>query len=236
MIRNYSKIILCAAVAILLSACGASKQSAAGSRQSESMSTVNVGDAASTFREVILSAHPWQKLRVPMQVSVESPVQAGMSGVAVMERGKSINLSLRVLGMEVAVLYLTGDSIIVLDKWNKRYVAEDLTKFLGSFPINISNVQDLLLGRPFLLGSDVLTTIDISKFEFENTNSGMWACQPTSLPAGINYAFLFLGGTLQSVMAGVAGKNPVEFRYADPAETRYGPMSGMVTFSADASG
>ena len=36
-------------------------------------------------------------------------------------------------------------------------------------------------------------------------------------------------------MAGVAGKQPVELKYENPVSTTFGPMSGIVSFNAQAS-
>ena len=222
---------------ICLVGCNSAKNSVKNNNSSANSGNISVtaSQAPSYLKSIISAELPWEKLRIPVTASVESPAQVSMSGIAVMERGKSINISLRVFGMEVAVLYLTNDSVTVLDKWNKRYLNEDLRGFLGNFPVNIDNVQDLLLGRPFLLGQSRLTSMDLDKFHYEATDNGMWACQPTQSNGVAEYAFIFLGETLHSIMAGVAGKQPVELKYENPVSTTFGPMSGIVSFNAQAS-
>ncbi len=69
-----------------------------------------------------------------------------------MQRDRSVHLSLRFLGMEVASLMVTQDGIFALYKLERLYFAESISDLLGGFPTTVGNVQDLLLGRAFILG------------------------------------------------------------------------------------
>ena len=69
-----------------------------------------------------------------------------------MQRDRSVHLSLRFLGMEVASLMVTRDSIFALYKLERLYFAESISDLLGGFPATVGNVRDLLLGRAFILG------------------------------------------------------------------------------------
>lgn len=69
-----------------------------------------------------------------MNVSLKLPKRISASGTMTMTRGKDISISMRVLGIEVATLYITGDSVIALDKWHKYYLAESVESLLGGCP------------------------------------------------------------------------------------------------------
>lgn len=230
---NHIAVTALALIALVMSGCSSNK-GAVSSTGKDSGKVVAQGGAPGMLREVISAQLPWEKLRMPLTVNLESPTSIGLSGTASMERGKSINISMRVLGMEVAVLYLTPDSVTVLDKWNKRYVSEGLKKFLGDFPVNMYNVQDVLLGRAFILGQEALTSMDLQQMDFETNGTDRWACQPKNAPANSQYAFVFMNNILESMVAGIVGKEPVKFRYSEPELTRFGPMAGQISFSASA--
>ena len=163
-------------LALLLAGCGSSKKSGKSNEYSPETGSVTPG-AVSTddCRQVLANYGLWQRLKTPVTLRLYSPKSVSISGNAVMERGKSIMISLRFLGMEIGSLYVTNDSIQIIDKFNKRYVKEPLAQLLAGFPVNISNVQDLLLGRPFLLGSERPVADMPGKFDItadSNTGAG----------------------------------------------------------------
>ena len=70
-----------------------------------------------------------------------------------MERGKSIYISLRpLLGIEVGRLVVVGDSVIVIDKLHKRYIAANASLLTNGVPVDVTTLQDIFLGRPCVLG------------------------------------------------------------------------------------
>jgi outer membrane lipoprotein-sorting protein len=63
-----------------------------------------------------------------------------------------------VLGIEALRLLITKDSVKVLDKLNKTYTARsmDYLQEVTSLPLNLKTVQDLLMGNPVYLDSNVI--------------------------------------------------------------------------------
>lgn len=176
----------------------------------------------------------WQKVKLPLNIRLRQPKSMSVSANATMERGKSIMISLRFIGMEVGVLYLTSDSILAIDKFNKVYVSEPLEPLLGGFPANISNVQDLLTGRPFLLGEDKPLATVADKFDFD-TQSGdnTWSLIPKKFPKGVEYGFSFNPFSALSLLIVKAGSHsPVNILFGSPEVTPAGYMSPAVSISA----
>lgn len=63
------------------------------------------------------------------------------------------------LGIEAMRLYITEDSIKLLDKLNKTYTARsvDYLQDVTSLPLNLKNLQDLIIGNPVFLDPNIVS-------------------------------------------------------------------------------
>lgn len=124
---KYNKIltaVAAVAVAVLLSACGSHKNAVTAQQQATS----------------------WQSVQMPVRVSLEKPRSFNLSGRVTMLRDSVINISLRVLGMEVAAINLNADSLWVVDRFHKVAFAEGTQRVLGQHTLTVGQIQDILLG------------------------------------------------------------------------------------------
>lgn len=229
----YKKSFLPALAIIILtfalSGCGTKIQTGTAGQYQQTLETGF--PASETYCKNVLGAYnEWTRVKLPVTVNLRQPKSISLSATATMERGKSITISLRFLGMEVGVLYLTSDSLLAIDKFNKVYVNEPLKPLLGGFPANISNVQDLLLGRPFLLGNENTLSSVINKFECKaNADSDSWILRPKSFPSGMEYEFAFHPISSLSSLTVKAGKHgPVTVFFTQAVSTPSGPMAPAV--------
>jgi hypothetical protein len=69
-----------------------------------------------------------------------------LSGRATIVRDSLVNVSMRVLGMEVAVVNMTPDSVVFVDKYHKYLFAESLHSLMGSHNLSLGDIQDIILG------------------------------------------------------------------------------------------
>ncbi len=102
----------------------------------------------------------WHDVRLPVKVSLKSPMSMSLSGRATMVRDSVINISMRVFGMEVAVAHVNNDSVFFIDKHNKYYFAEPLQSVLGTHKMTVAQMQNLILGQT-----------DKTEMEFSNPGS-----------------------------------------------------------------
>lgn len=175
-------LIVAATATLLLGGCRASRQTPQPSTQPA------VTDASRLYKTLVDNAASWDDVTVPVRLELKSPASVSVSGRARMVRGQSVNISLRVLGMEVAQLHVTRDSLFAAYRLKKQYVAESLTAALGKFPVTIDNLQDLLLGRPFVLGTPTLG--DAGRKAVEISREGpVWNVIPAGAPSGMSYGF-----------------------------------------------
>lgn len=99
----------------------------------------------------------WSDVTVPVSFVLSSPQRFSISGRAKMIHDESIDISLRMLGFEVGRIYLTVDSVHVMVKPKKVYMSESLAEVSRVFKFSVGNVQDLIMGRPFVLGGSTLS-------------------------------------------------------------------------------
>jgi len=177
---------------------------------------------------------PWNQVRVPVSVKISAPKSLSISGTAEFVRGKSVMISLRFLGMEVVSVFASDTDIVVVDKINKRYISEPTARFLGGFSVTPGNLQDLLIGRPFVLGcDDFMQSRQPMAFSVDGT--GAWSVQPSTGIENLEYGFWFEPqDTLRAAVVQYHGKSPVAMIYGSPYITSCGPMASSISIKARA--
>ncbi|MCM1110763.1 MAG: DUF4292 domain-containing protein [Clostridium sp.] len=175
------------AVAMMAVSCRSSRQSVSETRPGAEVALTE------RYEQLAASYQPqWERLEIPLSAKA-SGLPFSLSGTASMERGRSIAISLRMLGMEVAAARVTPDSVIVVDKYNNRHLVAPLAAVTSRLNMDVSNIQDMLLGRVFSLGSDRLPAARDAGQSLTlagDSASSLWYILP-QLPEGspIDYAF-----------------------------------------------
>lgn len=233
MIRTFRHITHIAAICIALMAVATScrsKSTVVSPPAAETMTVGSASDMQVALRNVVDSYGSWDKMRLPMSIEMSSPKSISISGTLTMQRGKDILISLKYFGFEVAQIYASNDSIMVIDKYNKQYAAEPIASFLGGADLDISNIQDLLTGRVFNLGKSKFDVDKAKKSEFELQSPTQWLLLPTAEKgSGVEYGFLFSPAEVLSAIVIKSGAhNPVSCDYSGSAPTSFGPMAPSV--------
>lgn len=153
MLKNFIYLLL---FAVLLAGCRSQKQAVAPSVDAAAFDTLS---PKKQHEFVEKSFIPWQWAYIPANVAISSPASISAGGRLTMQRDSLIHLSLRVLGMEVAVLYADTDSVYAVDKFHKYYLAESLDRIMASSGLSLGDIQDMLLGQalPPAKGSPMCT-------------------------------------------------------------------------------
>jgi hypothetical protein len=100
----------------------------------------------------------WNTLVTSGKVALGGEKKMSSSMQLKMVRGKSISISLRpLLGIEVAKIHIEGDDIVIIDRLHKLYIKEKASLLTSGVPVDVSTMQDLLLGRAHILGKGTLS-------------------------------------------------------------------------------
>ena len=225
-------LLIIAAVTLTLASCRSSQQSNVSNLPTTEIHTA--ADAQKQLQAIVGSYGDWDRLRMPVTIRLNGEQRTSISGTAIMERDKSVFISLRFLGFEVANVYATNDSIFVVDKYNKQYAAEDIHQFLGGTQINISNVQSLLLGHMFVMGETQINLKEFDKSNFDYIKGSSWAVFPDEQNEAAEYGFAFHDINILEMTAIKSNKRePVIIKYSDPTSTAIGPIATMVNVTHD---
>lgn len=182
---------------------------------------------AQRFDSVAAGIKDYDCFAASFKISINKPQRISFNGRAYVERDKSIYLSLRKFGMEVARLYLTNDSLVAVDKFNRRYVAESLSSVLASCPVTVGDIQSLLTGQPFAIGDSKLNSVNFETSE--QPDNGRWIAIPGELPDGFESGFLFSLDTNDLLALAVrGGATTFLARYTGIYQSPAGPVSGNV--------
>lgn len=217
--RRYTSLSAISAVIVIalfsvLSGCRSSKSLI--DRPALDYSAMTLDERA---REVISAARPWTQLNLPLKVSVKSPEKLSLSGRIYMRRDHDIYITLRVLGMEVANMYINADSVYAADKAHKYYIAESIDKIFSGASLSIGDIQDALLGRAFINNRGTLSDDLLNEVTLSEADNDSWTITPHSkINGNISYYFRYADGdnSLQSFNVDTGSKQYI-CTYSDPA-------------------
>lgn len=222
MLKTGLKVLI--AVILTASIAGCRSQKGASSSDSDLREGVTLpSNTALNSRYTMLteSWKPWSDVEMGMKVTLSSPAKLNASGKAWMKRGEWISISVRMLGFEVASLWLDRDSVVAIDKFHKKYVSQPTSALLGQADISIEDIQDLLMGRAFLAGKGTASVADRKNFDFEEAQNG-WYLLPKSQPELFDYGFLAsnTSNALRGAIIEVKNFGSVSANYNDIFESR----------------
>lgn len=220
--------ILSAAVAtllavIFLTGCSTAKKGAVKQQTGEIPTDIALQTPAQRYAGLCESYADWQDVNMPVRLSVTSPKSISLSARAAMKRDKWISISVRMLGFEVASLFVDKDSVHVIDRYHKAYLSESIAKVFGSTGLKVADIQDLLLGRGFVIGDagGTFTPPLATALEFVSSPEGLMIL-PAIQPQEFEYGFILANDANRIGVASVNVKerNAGVITYSDPIATR----------------
>lgn len=133
----------------------------------------------------------WQDVSLPVKISLSKPKRINFQAKASMKRNRWIHFSVRLLGFELASVFVDNDSIHAIDKYHKLYLSESLHELLGGAEISIGDIQNLLLGRGFITGTSggTFTLPMASRLNMQQTPEGLMIT-PAKQPQNFEYGFI----------------------------------------------
>lgn len=180
-----------AATALMLASCGTTKKVADNTLTPLSSATQQSASPADRSQAIASTYSTWNTMQTGGSITLGGTKNFSSSINVKMERDKAISISLRpMLGIEVGRLVFTGDSVIVVDKIHRQYIAENVSLFTNGLPATVSTLQDIFMGRAFVLGEG---TYDTSRTHMATLSSPSGKCTltPAKQMKGFSYEFTF---------------------------------------------
>ena len=186
--NNFFTITIIIAMAMLMAACGTAKKAANVPSNNTNITTTTTDDP---FGGILASLGDWRTMKSGGNINLRGSSNLSSSIQVRMVRDQDIFISLRpMLGIEVGRMLITADSLYAVDKIHKRYVAEKVSLLTAGIPVTVSDVQDIFLGRPFIIGKGTLNT-DFIDVVTVNSEDGKVELSPTEQYKGYGYTFKF---------------------------------------------
>lgn len=202
-----------------------------------SLKKTQTSDAAlnATARErvdsLVASYADWSTVSMPVRLSISEPKPFSVTAQCVMRRNAYVSMSVRMLGFEVASVWIDNDSVHAVDKYHKRYLSEDFRRFMGGADVTIGDLQDLLLGRAFVAGTGggTFTPALCSRLRADAMAEGLMLL-PEQEPATFSYGFVLddKANTLAAATVLVGDRHAVVVNYSDYYATPAGNVAARV--------
>lgn len=221
-------------LALMSAGCSSSRKTA---RQQPATGPVPTEIALQTpqqrFSQLCAGYADWQDVNIPVRISLTEPKSVSFAARATMKRNEWISLSVRMLGFELASVWIDNDSVHAIDKYHKVYISESLKRFFAGADFTIGDVQDLLLGRGFLAGRNggTFTTPMENAVELSSTDDGL-IILPQAKNPGFEYGFMLYPNANNILAASVSAGDTHAgvVTYSDFVAT---PQAGTFAASAD---
>lgn len=154
----------------------------------------------------------WTTFTAPVKLKLESPKRMSISGRCSMVYGESISLSVRMLGMEVANIYVTPDSVFAATtKFQKYYMKESLSDLLDNNYVPFDGLQDMLVGDP----AKVAWIADAIDYKAVNDE----AAGTFTVSAAVDLR-AYISGQLIWDMSGARWNEPVNNTWREPRDSK----------------
>ena len=220
---RFSHFILCLCAIFAMSSCRSSKTVTTTPAPSTNTThnihhTDTAAILASHLSDVASSYKSWNDVEMPIELELISPRNLSISGRATMVKDKSIYISIRVLGFEAANIYINNDSIHA--------------KLLKGYAVTVGDLQDLLLGRAFVLGKGTIKNSDDVDLDL---SSSTWTATPKCDIKGVEYKYTFStnDNALKLLTVLIQGASPVLCDYSDNIDSEAGMIAQMLVISAN---
>lgn len=88
----------------------------------------------------------WKNVTIPVRLELTEPQKFTITGRMTMERNESALITLRMLGFDVAQIYVTpSEADVVIRQMNKIWIQEPIADRLEKFQIPFSTIQQALM-------------------------------------------------------------------------------------------
>ena len=231
--RNNIAILI--TLAAMMTACGTFKKATSNTDTTTTNTTTPQGDYTDPYDAVIATLGDWQTLQTGGNIKLNAGSSFSSSIQMRMVRDQAIYISLRpVLGIEVGRLLITADSLYAVDKVHKRYIAEKVSILTSGIPLTVSDVQDIFLGRPFIIGKGTMN--EGVKAGITVTREGnMVLLTPSEQYKGYGYTFTFDKNnriTSLDIVPVSSGTAAFQVKYSDVKGTTAGNIAHGINANA----
>lgn len=151
---------------------------------------------ATLFEDVLTNELDYTTFSSKMNMSFSTGKRTLSSKATIrIVRNEALQLSIQPLfGIEMFRMYVEPNSVIILDRMNKRYVQESFDDIKKQFPIgfNFYTLQSLFTNTLFIPDQSTVLTDDYKKFKYSQSSDN-YHLSARDRKSAIDYSFLVNG-------------------------------------------
>jgi len=185
--RKYACLLFFAGIIVFFSGCKTTRPAAVTGTLSKMEKEERIGFIQN-------GAVPFNTLSSSLRFSVKPGLKKSATSANArlqIVKDKVIRLSLRIpiLGTEAALISITPEQIIIIDRINKQYVSESIEKFqqITKFDFDFYNLQALFTNQLFIPGKSSIASEDYNTFNWSEDQ--FFVKLNTTDNQGIHYDF-----------------------------------------------
>lgn len=149
------------------------------------------------FRDILAESFSFQTFSARLNLSLTSGTRSMSSRANIrIMKDEALQVSVQPLfGVEMFRLYMDPDSVVVLDRMNKRYVKESITALKEHYPVGFDfyTLQSIFTNAVFVSGKEEPEPSDFQKFAYTRTSDRNYYLATEDPESGIEYSFTVNG-------------------------------------------
>lgn len=201
---------------------------------------VLTADEKARVETVVSRQLPFETFQSKMNISLMSGTKSiSVNGSFKLIRNERLQVSVQpFLGIEVMRAEFTNDSVKMVDRINRRYVAESIASYRDKLPVDVrfETIQALFVNQLFVPGEPDFSGKDFSAFKWRTENDGLLIGRLKEDDFFVLNFFLNPSNLLsQTQVASHSNKHVVDWKY-DQFQSLAGttfPMKSTITYHTD---
>jgi hypothetical protein len=148
----------------------------------KNVSTIRNLSANHIIREVERNQFEFENIETKFNVNVKGANSIGLKGQMRMQNDSVIWISLSLkLGIEVARVMITEDSVKFINRTEKTYLSESINELKDRLPIetSLNFLQDLLIGNNIHFNEKYKATIEDNSYKLTSDRNTFWVTPKT---------------------------------------------------------
>ena len=149
------------------------------------------------FSDIITSEFPYHTFsaKLNMNLSTGSKSMSSKANIRIV-KDNALQISIQPLfGVEMFRIFINPDTVMFLDRMNKRYVMESIVSLKDSYPVGFDfyTMQSVFTNALFVTGKKRVEAADFRKFTYSRTSDQNYYISSKDNTSGIDYSFTVNG-------------------------------------------
>lgn len=149
------------------------------------------------FSDILRSEFPYETFSAKLNIGISSGTKSFNSKANLrIEKDHALQISIQPLfGVEMFRVYMNPDTVLLLDRMNRRYVLESIAEIKKHYPVGFDyyTLQSLFTNSVFVSGKEHAGASDYDLFRYERSSDQCYRLTATDSSSRIDYSFVVNG-------------------------------------------